>query len=154
MCYLASSRELGMRYLSMIWHSLWSEVNGLSSVASKCQDKDREKSPVFWGFSDSCGTHSFLRSERLKGFISTSLNLNRCAQGSIPFKNYYYDMRVSISPAWTYICNTCGLEEGVGSLGYAAIGSCELPCWCWDVDQGPQEEQCASLTTDSSLQFL
>lgn len=28
----------------------------------------------------------------------------------------------------------------------------ELPCWCWELDLGPFQEQCVSSATDSSLQ--
>ena len=44
--------------------------------------------------------------------------------------------------------------EGVRTPGTGSSDSCELPCGCWELNPGPQEEQSVLLTTDPSLQPL
>ena len=45
-------------------------------------------------------------------------------------------------------------EKSVGSLGTEVIGSCELPCGCWDSNLGPLQQQPALLIEEPNLQSL
>ena len=44
--------------------------------------------------------------------------------------------------------------EGVRSPATGSSDSCELPCGCWELNQGSLEEQSVLLTTEPSLQPL
>ena len=45
-------------------------------------------------------------------------------------------------------------EEGIRPHGPGVTDSCELPCWCWESNQGPGEEHAEFLTTEPLLQPL
>jgi hypothetical protein len=44
-------------------------------------------------------------------------------------------------------------EEGIGFSETGFIDSCELPCWCWELNLVPLEEQPELLTADPFLQL-
>ena len=65
----------------------------------------------------------------------------------------------AISPALFFFLILCALVfflhvclcAGDGSLGTRVTDSCELPCGCWGLNQGPLEEQSVLLATEPSL---
>ena len=49
-------------------------------------------------------------------------------------------------------CPHSCLCEGVRSPGTVVTNSCELPCWCWELNSGPLGRQPVFLTTEPLLQ--
>ena len=78
---------------------LLSKVNCLSSMPSKCQDKEKEPPVVFWG----CRTYSFLQRGSLGCFIFTSLNVSKFSQGSLRVESYFYFMWMIVLPVYSYM---------------------------------------------------
>jgi hypothetical protein len=68
---------------------------------------------------------------------------------------YYYYYFTCIGPLPACICTTfiCLVpSEGVKPPDTGVTYSCELPCWCWELNIGPLEEQPVLLITEPSLQ--
>jgi hypothetical protein len=55
-----------------------------------------------------------------------------------------------------YVCVLCAclvvIEEGTRFPKTGVTDGSEPPCWCWELNPGPLQEQTALLTTEPSLQ--
>ena len=67
----------------------------------------------------------------------------------ILFLNYLF---IYFYFVWLVFCLHVCLCEG-GSPGTGVTDSCELPCWCWELNLGPLEEQPGLLIAELPLQL-
>lgn len=57
-------------------------------------------------------------------------------RNTVSLKSPCFNMHLCIMA----VLSACTFEEGIRSQGTTVIDGCELPCRCWDLNSGPEEQ--------------